>query len=512
MSPVGDLVTRLAMGQEAFRVGAVFTVLALTLLVFVRRERRRIFRFGVWYASSLLLRALAVGAGGLAMPATARTLDFLALALQGFAFVGLAFVVLFDVLLPKVRMAPPRILRDLSFGLVCLALLFYFFSIYQVDVTGVVATSAVVTAIIGFSLQDTLGNVMGGIALQLDGAIREGDWVLFEKVAGQVREIRWRHTSIETRNGDTLIIPNSLIMKGQVLVRGRRAEDPEIRERRWVYFHVDYRFLPTQVVDVVLEALTREPIPHVATTPAPGVILWEYKESYATYAVRYWLTSIAEDDATDAMVRTRVYFSLRRWDIPLSIPAQSVFVTPEGPEREDHVKARGRAARMKALEAVSLFDALTADERERLAERLSYAPFAPGEAMVVQGSAVHHLYILTRGTAAVRLAVEGTAPRMVATLEAPGFFGEMGMLTGEPRRATVIATSQVECWRLEKEKFQEILAARPEMADGISHVLATRAVNLEAAREGLSEESRHRRVSDAHNSILGRIREFFALT
>jgi CRP-like cAMP-binding protein len=70
----------------------------------------------------------------------------------------------------------------------------------------------------------------------------------------------------------------------------------------------------------------------------------------------------------------------------------------------------------------------------------------------------------------------------------------------------------VECWRLEKEKFQEVLAGRPEMAEGISHVLATRAVNLEAAREGLSEEARHRRLSDEHSSILGRIREFFALT
>jgi CRP-like cAMP-binding protein len=99
----------------------------------------------------------------------------------------------------------------------------------------------------------------------------------------------------------------------------------------------------------------------------------------------------------------------------------------------------------------------------------------------------------------------------VATLEAPNFFGEMGMLTGEPRRATVVALTEVECWRLEKERFQGILTDRPQIADEISAVLAARDVELAAVREGLSEEAKRLRLASAHSTLAGRIRAFFAL-
>ena len=49
-----------------------------------------------------------------------------------------------------------------------------------VDVTSIVATSAVVTAVIGLSLQATLGNIVGGLALQVDDSIHEGDWIELE--------------------------------------------------------------------------------------------------------------------------------------------------------------------------------------------------------------------------------------------------------------------------------------------------------------------------------------------
>lgn len=56
-------------------------------------------------------------------------------------------------------------------------------------------------AVIGLSLQSTLGNVIGGLALQIDDSINEGDWIELEnKQQGQVKQVRWRHTVIETRD------------------------------------------------------------------------------------------------------------------------------------------------------------------------------------------------------------------------------------------------------------------------------------------------------------------------
>jgi small-conductance mechanosensitive channel/CRP-like cAMP-binding protein len=498
-----------AFTTEVFRQGLVFGLLTVVVLAFLREERRHALNLVAFYLASLVFRAGTVLLPNFSMPGTARTIGFLALLLEGIAFVNLT-AILFFAFLSFARFRPPRIVRDLAIAVAYLGLLLYLFSIHQVDLAGLVATSAVVTAVIGFSLQETLSNVMSGIALQIDRSIEPGDTIRFADQIGRVREVNWRHATIETRNGDTLVVPNSLLTKTQVLIAGRKWQEARM-ERRWIYFGVDPRPSPEEVSAAVLDGLGREAISNVATDPAPQVLLTDFKESYNQYAVRYWLTDLTADDTTDSLVRVRIYYALRRAGVPHLMPAKTVFVDHVGEEKRARHEARELASRLAALRSVSLFHSLTSDELELLAGALSHAPFAPGEAIVLQGKDVHHLYVLTRGSAEVRVEVPGAPARVVATLEAPNFFGEMGMLTGEPRRATVIALSEVDCWRLEKERFQGILAHRPQIADEISAVLAEREVELVAVREGLSEEAKRLRLASAHSTLAGRIRAFFAL-
>jgi small-conductance mechanosensitive channel/CRP-like cAMP-binding protein len=495
---------------EVLRLGLVFSGLAVLVAIFVPKERRHLSHLGLAYILSLALRVVTGAIPAAGMPSAAATLRFITLLFQGVAFLGLGAVLVFAVLLRAIRIELPRIARDLVVALSYIGLVFYLFTLHHVDVTSIVATSAVVTAIIGFSLQDTLGNVMGGVALQLDGSVAPGDWVKFGDVSGIIREISWRHTAIETRNGDTLIIPNSALMKSAIMLQGRRLGGP-LQERRWVYFNVDYRFSPTSVLETISQALSREPIPNVSSAPGPNVILFDFKDSWAVYAVRYWLTDIFLDDPTDSVVRSRVYYALRRAGISLSIPASTIFMESENSERRMRHRTRDHAARVSALEGVSIFRSLTTDERERLADSLIFSPFSPGEALVVQGAAVHHLYVLTRGTVEVRVATDGLPSRAVAQLQAPDFFGEMGMLTGEVRKATVVALTEIECWRLEKERFQEVLQARPKIAEEIAGTLAARDVELMAVKENLSEEAKRLRLQAEHGSLLAKMQRFFGI-
>ena len=132
--------------------------------------------------------------------------------------------------------------------------------------------------------------------------------------------------------------------------------------------------------------------------------------------------------------------------------------------------------------------------------------------MVVQGREVHDLYILTRGAGDVRIAVPDAPPRIVSRITAPDIFGEMGMLTGEPRRATVVAVGETECWRLGKEKFREVLHERPAIAEEVSRILAARQVELATATEGLSEEIAPPPASKRSTGrSSGRIERFFGL-
>src|SRR6266404_5870240 len=232
------------------------------------------------------------------------------------AIVNVGSVFVFEVFLNAIRLKPPRIMRDLLVAFAYVVVGITLLSIPRVDITGIVATSAVLTAVIGLSFQDTLGNMMGGMALQLERAIGVGDWIKIDGQEGLVREVRWRHTAIETRNWDTIVIPNSVLMKSQVTVLGRRAGAPR-QHRQWVYFNVDFRYSPADVIDAVETGLRAEPIPNIAAEPLPNCVFMDFKESFGSYAVRYWLTDLAQDDPT------------------LSIPAHSVFITEEGERRRE---------------------------------------------------------------------------------------------------------------------------------------------------------------------------------
>jgi len=426
------------------------------------------------------------------------------------AVINLASVVVFDLLLGAVGLKPPRIMRDLLIAFSYIIIAITLLSRGGVDLTGIVATSAVITAVVGFSLQDTLGNVMGGMALQMERSISVGDWIRVDQQEGRVVEIRWRQTSIETRNWDTVVIPNSVLMKGQVLLLGRRTGAPR-QHRQWVYFNIDFRFAPTDVIATVETALRAEPIENVASEPAPHCLAIDFKDSYITYAARYWLTDLALTDPTDSVVRQRVYFALRRAGIQLSIPAQTLFITEDDERRRERKHVEEIEQRVKALSRVELFHTLTDEERRALAERMTVAPFVKGEAMTRQGAEAHWLYIMTEGDAEVRIAVDGNLNKKVADLHAGDFFGEMGLMTGERRFATVIALTDAECYRLDKQSFQDILQRRPELAEDISHILARRRVELDAVREGLNEEAKRKRMSHTQGDLLRRIRDFFTL-
>jgi small-conductance mechanosensitive channel/CRP-like cAMP-binding protein len=418
--------------------------------------------------------------------------------------------ILFAAILPRVRLRTPRILQDIVVGLAAVITVLVVAARAGINLSGLIATSAVLTAVIGLALQDTLGNIVSGLALQTDGSIHLDDWIKVGDVTGRVVDIRWRYTAVETRNWETVLFPNSQLVKGQVVILGRRKGQPR-QWRRWVWFNVDFRFSPTEVIDAVTEALRSADIEHVSKEPAPNCVLMDFQESYARYALRYWLTDLAIDDPTDSAVRFRIYFALRRSGLPLSIPAHAIFMTEQTRKRGDRKQQREHDRRVRMLARVDVFSKLSADERSALADALLFAPFTKGEVMTRQGAEAHWLYIIADGEAAVRLAVGDELEQEVARLRAGDFFGERSLLTGEKRSATVVALTDVECWRLDKAAFQELLNRRPEIADEVAEELANREVGLTRVREDLSAEAASRRSMEMKQDLVHKIRRFFRL-
>jgi CRP-like cAMP-binding protein len=377
-----------------------------------------------------------------------------------------------------------------------------------------VTTSAVASGVLALGLQTTLGNVIGGVALQIDGSIDVGDWLqLPDGQQGRVVAIRWRHTVVETRNWDTIVVPNANLLAQNIVILGKRAGKP-VQHRMWVYFNVDFRHAPSRVIDVVRDALCAAPIDGVAADPLPSVICYDLakdgRDSFGYYAVRYFLTDLANDDPTSSSVRLRIYTALKRAGIPLARPARTLFVTQE----EDFAtqEARRKDREVRSIERVDLFHALTTEERAFVADHLMYAPFTAGETVTKQGAVAHFLYVLAAGKVEIRRHPDhGGEAKKVATIEAPNFFGEMGLMTGEPRTADVVALTDIDCYRLDKTGLQHILEERPEVAAEFSRTLALRRVDLATALDGLDADAKRARVATEETRILDRIQEFFGL-
>jgi small-conductance mechanosensitive channel/CRP-like cAMP-binding protein len=486
---------------------ALFVILVLARLLAL--PERRLLKGTVWLFG-LHLAMVPVAAGFRYFGSDLyREIRLVSRILSAMCVVQMAVFLVFVMFLPRVKVQTSRILRDVVIMVFSIIAIFSLASRAGMNLSGLVATSAVLTAVIGFALKDTLGNVIGGLSLQTDKSIKIGDWIKVGEVVGRVVEIRWRYTAMETRNWETLIVPNSVLTTEKVMVLGRRTGQP-LQWRRWCYFNVDYRYTPSEVIRTVVEALA-QPIQNVAPEPRPNCVLMDLFESYGRYAIRYWLTDLAVDDPTDTVVRTRIYFALKRAGIPLSLPAHAIFMTEESKERKEELLKADHDKRANALSRVEIFRPLSDEDRHFLAESLHHAPFAAGEILTQQGTEAHWLYLIVKGEVIVRVAAEGGLEKEVARLSAGDFFGEMSLMTGEPRSATVVAATPVECYRLDKAAFQEIIRNKPAIADPVAEILARRRVELVAVRENLDQEARRKRVAADKMDLARRIRDFFGL-
>lgn len=463
---------------------------------------------------SLLFFAFWVGLDALGAALVARGTATLGQGLQQAAVLGygvvlirLAGLAVFRLLLPRLRVQAPRILEDivviggyLLWGMVRL-------SYAGVELSSLVATSAVITAVLAFAMQDTLGNILGGLALQLDDSLAIGDWVKVADVAGRVVQIQWRYTAIVTRNGERVVVPNAQLMKGQFVVIGG-AGSPGWR--RWLWFSVDYAASPARVIAAATEGTASAEIPNVAREPAPSCVAMEFTPGAVRYALRYWLLDPQEDDATDSAVRCHLLATLQRQGWRIALPEQTVHVVPDDQAHAEAVHRREIARRLQVLLGIELFKVLEATERQQLAERLAFAPFARGDVVTRQGATAHWLYIIASGEAEVWWQPPEGERQLLSRLPPGSLFGEMGLMTGAPRAATVLAATDLECYRLDKAGFEGILQARPTLAEGLSQILAQRLHEVELARAALRDAPHEPAPHRA--DILQRIRDFFALS
>jgi small-conductance mechanosensitive channel/CRP-like cAMP-binding protein len=403
------------------------------------------------------------------------------------------------------RFQVPNLFVDVLLGLALIVYALVRLDVVGVNLAGIVTTSAVITGAIAFSAQEVLGALWAGLSLQAERTVRIGDWIRYDGSLGRVEAIRWRATAIRTHAQELVIIPNAKLIKEKVQIVSRAAG--RVWPKREVRFAADYDHAPGSVTRLITQALAQAEIPNVLASPPPTCYCVDFDDSGIGYVVYYSVADYEDAKESDSEVRAHVFAALQRAGVRIPFPQRDVHVDRLSPEAS---LRREGDARVAALSRIELFASLTDAERAALAASLERHPFADGDVLFRQGDAADSLYILTTGRLAVYDESGGSRTRL-ASLAAPDYVGEMGLLTGQARGATVVADRDALCYRIDKAGFDAILTRRPEIVEALSHVLARRQADNDATLAALSAEDRGKRARGRAGELVRRIRQFFKL-
>jgi small-conductance mechanosensitive channel/CRP-like cAMP-binding protein len=501
-----NVVAELGAGAgAAIGVGALL-ILALRLIL--PKDRRYAM---VAPLVMLVLHLLLLAVVGVLPKDTAlrEVLELAALGLILLSFARSGFLLLIHAVVVRRLTRPmPRIFQDVLQAVVYMGVALAVLSSAGVEPGSILTTSALLTAVIGLSMQDTLGNMFAGLAIQAQRPFDRGDWIQYggePDHIGKVIEMNWRAVTVQTLERVEMVVPNSNLANTAL----RNFSKPTPLVRREAFLWAPYGVPPHRVRAVVLEAM--RDVVGVVSDPAPSVLAREFTERGVKYWARWFITDFDQREPIAAQVRERIWYAMHRAGIAIPPPARHVTLEQVSPESRVRLHEREVAARERALEGVDFLEHLPDDARRRLAEQSQSRLYAPNELILREGEHGHELFIIERGEVRVLVDRADMSVVEVAQLGPGAFFGEMSLLTGEPRRATVRAVGECEILVVDRGALQPVLAADPDLAQLISRKLAEREAELGQRVAARRRRPQAQSVEERSGVLLDRIRKFFHL-
>ncbi len=377
--------------------------------------------------------------------------------------------------------------------------------ILNINVTSLIATTTVLTATIGLAFQSTLANALAGLTIHLEKPLKQGDWISAGGHEGRVLDITLRSTRILTVENNEVFIPNGKVLSEAVV----NYSMPDATVVRTLTVGVSYQIAPNRVKETVFEVLSS--VTGVAKYPAPVVRVITYSDFAVHYEIRYPLADFSSYVDTETEIMNLLWYRFKRSGINIPFPIREVNLREITPATQRAEQERKSTEVMDLMEQVEIFSPLSRDEMKKLIERVGVKTFASGETPVRQGDPGDSFYIIKSGKVDVVVEKSSGGSSLVATLGPGNFFGEMSLLTGAARTATILVKEDAEFIVIDKEGFRSTLANNPSIAESMSHILSERQAGLDAERERLDAAGLARHKKDVSGRLLSRMREFFGL-
>jgi small-conductance mechanosensitive channel len=377
-----------------------------------------------------------------------------------------------------------------------------FFIIFQsqyprVELAPLFTGSTIIGIVVGLALQDTLGNLFAGIALQADQPFLVGDVIkVSERATGVVESVSWRGVKIRTFQNKLVVVSNAVMGKEMIEVAPRGNLNARI-----VHFSTEYAHSPSRTIQLVREAVRQ--VENVSNKIRPVVRIRNLADNGIEYEIKYWADDYTKYNDTDALIRQRLWYLFTREKIEVPIPSQTIYLEKKADEitHETYVEATS-----ERLSNVPIFAPLSEDELEKLANASGANVFAPGEVIVRRGQEGNSMFVITRGAVKVQVPEENYQ-RTINRLKRNDFFGEMSLLTGQPRTANVIAKEETEVLRIEKAALKPLFENNPRLMADICEIIEERRALLLP-----DEEEQHKdKTAEPAGGVLLTLKKFFGM-
>lgn len=415
-----------------------------------------------------------------------------------FLFTILDALIIGEWLIERGQRYIPDIVRQLLIGAeVVAAGVVILWLVMGINLVALVALPTVAAAMVGVALKDTLTRFFSGI--ELGKIVKVGDWVTVLDREGVVTHIGMEHVTLLTRAHDVVSLPNDLVIQSGVTNFTR----PTTTHFCNVFVDVAYRTPPEQVCATLIETATA--VSGLLPDPKPSAFVTAFNESAIQYRIKFPIGDFSQRDAIESAMRTYIWHAFARKGIEIPFPQRVV-----------HQAAHGEGARpnrhaveqiIAQLTAVDFLAPLDTKQIELLAEGARWELYLPGERIVRQGEPGEVLYVIVSGTADVRLE-QGGLTTTVTTLDAGKFFGEMSLLTGEPRSATVVAATELSVIAVGKQALLQVVQEDRRLIERIGEVVARRQAVTAAAKAQLSRDAAALSVVTHARSLVERIQSF----
>ena len=363
--------------------------------------------------------------------------------------------------------APKLLQQVFGFAVFCVSFALVLKIGYGFQVDTFIAGSGIIAIVIGLAMQETLANIVSGIALHLSKPFRVGDWLIVDSQRAEVTEMNWRSTKLRTNDDYYLDIPNKAIVSHTII---NLSYPTKVHSNR-IRIGFEYSVPPNLVRDILRRATLNSS--GVLDEPPTKVFLKDFGESAVIYEIKYSLDDERRFNDIEDSIRTNIWYEARRAGLAIPFPMRTIEIRRAGAD-----SPKATADLRERLSRQELLAPLDEQQRTWVLDRAKIVRFGRGEKVIRQNSEGSSMFVIIHGDVDVLVHSNGNDTK-VAELHPGQAFGEMCLLTGETRSATIVANTDCELWEIERAVLQPLIQENKALAERLSELLARRRMQTE---------------------------------